>query len=136
MQAKIFYFLYPIYVYYLCTAITSIMAQFKNLNPYHWPGWTMAAIAAVKVIIVLLFFTEIRSLSHIRGKCLKGSSISNLIHSLQLKSFSIIHFLVPFLYIDIDSYIVSFQRIHQRLGLTSGVVGTHILSAYSPLISL
>ena len=76
------------------TAITSIMAQFKDLKPYHWPGWCMAALASVHAVLVLLFFTETRSVSHIKEKC---SSILEFKLSLQqVKSYRIKRLLVSF----------------------------------------
>ena len=79
---------------YSPTVFISIMAQFKNINPYLWPGWVVAALATLEVALVLLFFTETRSMSEIRGKCSKCSSMTRLKLSLQLRTFEKMQFLV------------------------------------------
>ena len=70
-------------MYYLSIAISSIMAQFEDLDPYHWPGWFMAAIAAVVTGAILLCFRETRNL---RNTCTKCSYPSRFKLSLELKN--------------------------------------------------
>ena len=73
----------PLHVYYLSIAISSIMAQFEDLDPYHWPGWFMAAISAVVAGAILLCFRETRNL---RNTCTKCSYPSRFKISLELKN--------------------------------------------------
>jgi MFS family permease len=88
--------------YFLSYAITSIMVQFKDLNPYNWPGWCIAALASVEVALVLLFFKELRSTSYIKEKITKCSSFKI---SLQLKSYRTVQLLVSFR--SLVAYIIS-----------------------------
>jgi MFS family permease len=39
---------------------TSIVAQFPNVNPYHWPGWLMLSLAATQGLAILVLFWEPR----------------------------------------------------------------------------
>ena len=51
-------------VTYVCLCLlpgtNSIMAQFDGLNPYHWPGWFIVALALFYIGIALVVFREIR----------------------------------------------------------------------------
>jgi MFS family permease len=42
-------------------ALTSIMAQFQDVNPYRWPGWFIAVQSFAFAAATLFFFTETRS---------------------------------------------------------------------------
>ena len=44
----------------LVPGANSIMAQFDNINPYHWPGWFIVALALFYIGITLIVFREIR----------------------------------------------------------------------------
>ena len=44
----------------LVPGTNSIMAQFDNINPYHWPGWFIVALALFYIGIALIVFREIR----------------------------------------------------------------------------
>lgn len=52
------------------------MAQFKGVEPYHWPGWFVAALAIMFAAVVVLTFSEPRQFGHIKGdincKCWRG----------------------------------------------------------------
>ena len=66
-------------VLFIFTVSTSIMAQFKDINPYLWPGWFIAALGVFEIILILLFFTETRSLpSKCRTRCLSLSTCLQL----------------------------------------------------------
>ena len=56
------------------------MAQFKDLEPYRWPGLFVAAIALVYAIIVALTFVETRRFSHLKTaldcECVTGLKLS------------------------------------------------------------
>ena len=88
----------------LHTALTSIMAQFKDVNPYRWPGWSVTTLAAVMGISVMLFFTETRSLSRLKISNAKCSCLTGLKLSAQLRTKSIVQYLVS-----------SFVAYHTRL---------------------
>ena len=55
---------------FLSVVLTSVMAQFPDLNPYRWPGWFVAACGAAYGILVLTAFRETRSISILKCKCL------------------------------------------------------------------
>ena len=74
------------------------MANFRDLNPYRWPGWSVTALSITLALIVLFFFTETRSLSCAnvsRKTCL---CLNALKLSAQLKSKWKIRFLVSFIH--------------------------------------
>ena len=75
--------------------ITSILTQFKSLEPYHWPGWFVAALAIVLAAIVLFTFSEPRSLKHIKG-CVHWKFWRSLKLSLNLRSEWKIRLIVSF----------------------------------------
>ena len=91
-----------LYVYtctvYLFIAVSSIVAQFKGVDPYHWPGWFTAAIAALMATAVLFCFRETRTLSYLRGNCTKCSHWSIFKLSFELKAINIVWCLVSFTY--------------------------------------
>lgn len=67
------------------------MALFSDLNPYHWPGWFVSALAVVHATAVIFCFTEIRSLACIRNK---SSCPSRLKLSAKLRSKKKVQFAV------------------------------------------
>ena len=75
--------------------LTSIMTQFKGLEPYHWPGWFIAALAIVLAVIVLLTFSEPRTLKHIKG-CVYTKLWRGLQLSINLRSEWKIRLIVSF----------------------------------------
>ena len=40
--------------------ISSVISQFENINPYHWPGYFNASLAVVIAGVVLVIFREVR----------------------------------------------------------------------------
>ena len=75
--------------------LASIMAQFPDLNPYRWPGWFLAALAATQATAVVFCFTETHSIECANnGLHIRCSSPLGLKLSAQLKSKQIIRFLV------------------------------------------
>lgn len=71
------------------------MTQFKGLEPYHWPGWFIAALAIVLAAIVLLTFSEPRTLKHIKG-CVYWKLWRRLPLSINLRSEWKIRLIVSF----------------------------------------
>ena len=69
----------------MTTGVTSIMAQFKSVEPYHWPGWFVTALSLLYALIATLTFTEPRPLDGLKGaltcQCWTGFKMS-----LELKS--------------------------------------------------
>ena len=61
------------------------MAQFKSIEPYHWPGWFITTLAGVYALIVTLTFTEPRPFRHLR-KALGCQCLTGVKMSLELKS--------------------------------------------------
>lgn len=57
--------------------LTSIMAQFPDINPYHWPGWFVTAEAMFIATAVIFCFTETRSCKYIKSSHFKISSSLN-----------------------------------------------------------
>ena len=53
------------------SATNSIMAQF-DINPYHWPGWLVAAVTFTVGLLTLVLFRE----SHSLFNCLRVSRLS------------------------------------------------------------
>ena len=43
------------------SGLTSIIAQFDNVNPYRWSGWCVTVLGLAQTIAFFLFFTETRS---------------------------------------------------------------------------
>ena len=63
--------------YVFMAGVTSIMAQFKSIEPYHWPGWFITAVAVVYAVIVTLTFTEPWPFAQLKGcKCWTGLKLS------------------------------------------------------------
>lgn len=56
------------------------MAQFKSIEPYHWPGWFITGLAVVYATIVVLTFSEPRPFRRLKGflscKCWTGLKLS------------------------------------------------------------
>ena len=48
---------------FLSVVLTSVLAQFSDLNPYRWPRWFVAACGAAYGILVLTAFRETRPIS-------------------------------------------------------------------------
>ena len=77
---------------YVCSAgVASIMALFPDLNPYHWPGWFVSALAVVHATAIIFCFTKIRSVACVRNK---SSCPSRLKLSVQLRSKQKVQFAV------------------------------------------
>jgi len=49
--------------------ISSVLAQFPNVNPYRWPGWFVAAMGFVYGTVVVLTFTETRPFTLPKWRC-------------------------------------------------------------------
>jgi MFS family permease len=79
------------------TVLNSIMANFKDLNPYRWPGWSITALSITLALIVLFFFTETRSISCSNISRMSCSCLNGLKLSAQLKSKWKMRFLVSFI---------------------------------------
>ena len=71
---------------YFLPALTSVMAQFPDVNPYRWPGWFLAALAATQATAVIFCFTETRTFSCSKGFHNRCSCLAGLKLSAQLKS--------------------------------------------------
>ena len=78
--------------------LNSFMARFENLNPYHWPGWSVTALSCVLGVMMFFFFTETRSLKCAKVKAVRCSCFTGLKLSAQLKSQWKIRFLVSLHY--------------------------------------
>ena len=69
------------------------MAQF-DIDPYRWPGWMQAALAAAYCLLVLFCFTETRPWSCAKIACKNCSPHYGLQLSMKLQSNSKRKFLV------------------------------------------
>lgn len=87
-----------LYIYLQSSAITSIMAQF-DIDPYRWPGWMHATLAAAYCLLVLFCFTETRPWVCAKVSCNKCSPHSGLQLSVKLQSNWKIRFLVSTIYL-------------------------------------
>lgn len=67
-------FFHTLVVFCSFPVLTSILAQFPDINPYHWPGWFVTAEAMFIATAVALCFTETRSCKHIKSSHFKFSS--------------------------------------------------------------
>jgi MFS family permease len=74
-------------------AFTSVIAQFPTVNPYHWPGWFIAALAAAEAVGIICFFQETRPFTYPK---IPRFNFSGLKLSLQLSSRWSRHFAVSF----------------------------------------
>ena len=92
-----FYFYLHVCVLFF-TVLNSIMANFKDLNPYRWPGWSVTALSITLALVVLFFFTETRSFSCANVSRKTCSCLNGLKLSAQLKSKWKIRFLVSFIH--------------------------------------
>ena len=70
----------------LIPAINSVIAQFDDVNPYHWPGWFQVALAATVGLLALFFFVETRSLSQAKLSCRPISCFTGLKLEAQLQT--------------------------------------------------
>ena len=91
--------------------LNAVMAKFKDVNPYRWPGWSVTALAVLLGLLVLVFFTETRSLSQVKFSTMKCTCLTGLTLSAQLKSKSKIQFLVSQTHIIIILYIYTITAI-------------------------
>ena len=73
------------FVVHFPLAINSVMAQF-NVNPYHWPGWMLAALTTAVAVCAFFFFVETRSFSRARPSCKTVSYLVGLKLEAQLQS--------------------------------------------------
>ena len=80
--------------YFQISGVTSIVSQFPDVNPYHWPGWFMVAVAMIYVIVVTLLFRETHPCSFVLDRTKRISCATRMKLSLQLRSFSKTRFIV------------------------------------------
>ena len=65
--------------------VTSLMAQFPNVNPYRWPGWFLVALALMYALVMLLIFRETRPY-YMPKHCKRCSCTTGVKLSAQLSS--------------------------------------------------
>ena len=80
---------------FLSVVLTSVMAQFHDVDPYRWPGWCVAACGAAYGVLVLTAFRETRPISIEKCKCLPWNGMRN---SIKFSSKWKINFLVSMKY--------------------------------------
>lgn len=74
---------------------TSVVSLF-DVNPYHWPGYFISALAILYSCIVLLFFRDIRSPPNLKQLVQKWHCLSGLRLTTQLKTKWKLEFIASF----------------------------------------
>ena len=74
---------------------TSVFSLF-DVNPYHWPGYFISALAILYSCIVLLFFRDIRSPPNLKQLVKKWHCLSGLRLTTQLKTKWKLEFIASF----------------------------------------